>query len=93
MFQYHAFGLKLESEVALPELHHGSGPADVSIAFATIGAEEGSDKERWFDGGGDRVTLRLEGIRFEVKGGRSIRIAALACGGAGRVRRERVHGH
>lgn len=76
MFHYHAFGLKLESDIPLPELHRGSGPGDVAITLVPYSDGSINDADaRWFDGGGERVTLRLEGIEFVVEGGTSISIA------------------
>ena len=75
MPHYHAFGLKLESALALPELHPGSGPADVTITLTRDASQPTSDA-LWLNGGGDKVELRLEDMVFTIEGGRTIRIVA-----------------
>ena len=74
MHYYHAFGLKLESALPLPELQRGSGPADVVIDFAD--GEHHDRNERWLSGAGEHITLHLDDMVFTVEGGRSVRIAA-----------------
>ncbi|MEO5641663.1 MAG: hypothetical protein ABIQ98_07870 [Sphingomicrobium sp.] len=75
MHHYHAFGLRIESELALPELHPGDGGAcDVSVRIATAAA--GERPTRWIEGAGNRVILNLDDIRFEVTDGKRILILA-----------------
>lgn len=75
MHHYHAFGLRLASSLALPELSPGAGPADVTITLVR-GAAPPPAAPRWLNGGGDRVELHLEDMAFIVDGGRSIEIVA-----------------
>ncbi|MEO7787153.1 MAG: hypothetical protein ABIR77_04930 [Sphingomicrobium sp.] len=72
---YHLFGLKLASSLPLPELACGSGPADVTIQLAR-GSFASGDATGWLDGGGERVTLFLEDMRFTVDSGCRIEIVA-----------------
>jgi hypothetical protein len=75
---YHAFGLKLDSQIELPELQRGTGPGDVVIRRgerAPASDDEGAEGG-WLGGGGERLVLRLEDMVFTVEGGRSIEIAA-----------------
>ena len=74
MFHYHAFGLRIESALALPELHGGAaGPVDVRIALTRGDAPAG---EGWIEVGENAVLLRLENIAFTVSEGRRIEIVA-----------------
>ena len=74
MFHYHAFGLSIESALALPELHGGAaGPADVRIAVTRGDAPAG---EGWIAVDADTVLLRLEDMAFTVSGGNRIDIVA-----------------
>ena len=75
MLHYHAFGLKLESDVALPELHGGSGPADVIIRLARSAGARPVVPAR-LEGSGGQITLYLEDMSFTVTGGRAIDIVA-----------------
>lgn len=78
LHHYHAFGLRIASELELPELHSGSGPADVNIRFARFAGGETERAEPWVELAGEGVVLRFEGIRFLVAGGSSIEITAPA---------------
>jgi hypothetical protein len=76
LHHYHAFGLRIASEIPLPELHPGDGPADVEIRLDH--SQESPpylpDAQVYVDG--DRAMLLLRGMAFIVRGGRSIEIAA-----------------
>lgn len=71
---YHAFGLKIASQLALPELHPGTGPADAEISIQRVVPSEPSENSAW--GSGRTIELRLESIHFTVSGGRRIDIVA-----------------
>lgn len=74
MFHYHAFGLRIESALALPELHGGAaGPADVRVTLTQGQAPAG---EGWIAVDADTVVLRLEDMVFTVSEGRRIEIVA-----------------
>lgn len=74
LFHYHAFGLRIASEIELPELHQGTGPDDVLISFRRVPCRtRPGDKARRRDG---RVDMTLWNIDFTVSGGRRIEIAA-----------------
>lgn len=75
---YHAFGLRIASELDLPELHPGRGPTDVEVRFARFPPGQNEPLEPWVELAGDTVVQRFEGIRFEVAGGRTIAITAPA---------------
>ncbi|MEO6247745.1 MAG: hypothetical protein ABIO85_04080 [Sphingomicrobium sp.] len=75
MHHYHAFGLKLASSLALPELSPGAGPADVTIRLVR-GVAPPPAAPRWLNGGGDKVELHLQDMAFTVDGGRLIEIVA-----------------
>ena len=77
MHYYHAFGLRIASEIELPELHPGSGPADIHIHFRSTPQQNIVDPERWFSVNDDSVWLKMGGIAFLVEGGRTIRVEAL----------------
>jgi hypothetical protein len=72
---YHAFGLKLASDLLLPELHPGSGPPDASIRLSWS-SERMSPLAPFLSVKGAVVTFNLEGIRFTVEGGHTIGIVA-----------------
>lgn len=74
MHQYHAFGLRIASELRLPELHPGRGPADLQILIRR-GAVELNDDD-WLRVQTDEVKLLLGGAQFTISGGRSIEITA-----------------
>lgn len=76
MHHYHAFGLRIASELPLPELHSGSGPGEVEIRYRESARNDPDDDLPWFEGAGDDVLLRLQGIRFHVAAGRRIDIDA-----------------
>ena len=78
LHHYHAFGLRIGSEIELPELHPGTGPADVVIRFARFEGAMAEPAEPWVELSGEDVVLRFEGIRFAVRGGREIAIRAPA---------------
>ena len=79
MPHYHAFGLKLDSQIDLPELQCGTGPGDVVIRRTEVASDGGDGSaSRWLSGGGERLELRLENIMFTIAAGRSIDIAAPA---------------
>lgn len=87
MSYYHAFGLKLDSQIELPELQRGTGPGDVVIRRMALPPETGDDAATgWLGGGGERLVLRLEDMVFTVEGGRSIEIAAPAGKGDNDIR-------
>lgn len=76
MHHYHAFGLRITSELPLPELHSGSGPGDVEILYRETPRSGSEGGLSWIEGAGDHVLLRLEDIRFQVSGGCRIDIDA-----------------
>lgn len=76
LYEYHAFGLKLASELELPELHPGRGPADLTIHFHRLPIGERAPDTPWAEISDDGLIIRLEGIRYLVNGGTSIDIAA-----------------
>ena len=75
MHHYHAFGLGLESDLALPELHRGGGPVDVSIRLSRGAVARPAAAAR-IDGSGARVVLYLEDMIFTITAGRTIDIVA-----------------
>lgn len=78
LHHYHAFGLRISSDIELPELHPGHPPADIQIKFARFAPGEAEPLEPWVEVAGDAVILRLEGMRFTVGGGAAIAIQAPA---------------
>jgi hypothetical protein len=74
LFQYHAFGLKIGSELQLPELHSGSGPPDVEIRHLRIPRRPKPPDSLRIDG--NRVEFMLWNIRFVVTAGCRIEIEA-----------------
>ena len=77
MPHYHAFGLKLDSQIELPELQRGTGPGDVIIRRSeNVPNDHGVAGAGWLGGGGARLVLRLEDMLFTISQGRSIEIAA-----------------
>jgi hypothetical protein len=74
LYHYHAFGLRIGSELELPELHPGDAPADVEIRYRP------SDQPSLMAGAfglevlPGRVSNRLEDIQFTVEDGRSVLI-------------------
>ncbi len=79
MPHYHAFGLKLDSQIDLPELQRGTGPGDVVIRRTELALDGGDGSAAgWLSGGGERLELRLESIVFTIVAGRSIDVAAPA---------------
>jgi hypothetical protein len=76
---YHAFGLKLDSQIELPELQRGTGPGDVVIRRSERPPVEHDEAGAgWLGGGGERLVLQLEDMLFTISQGRSIDIAAPA---------------
>jgi len=73
LHHYHAFGLRIASELQLPELHAGDPPADVQIRYR-VSADPLAAADDWFRVEPGRVLLRLEDIQFTVQDGRSILI-------------------
>ncbi len=79
MPHYHAFGLKLDSQIELPELQRGTGPGDVVIRRSERPPVEHDEAGAgWLGGGGERLVLQLEDMLFTMSQGRSIDIAAPA---------------
>ena len=78
LHHYHAFGLRIASELELPELHCGAGPADVDVRFARFEGNGKEPAEPWVELSGEGVILRFEGIRFVVSSGSRIAITAPA---------------
>ena len=80
MPHYHAFGLKLDSQIELPELQRGTGPGDVVIRRSdrVPASDDEGLQAGWLGGGGERLVLRLEDMVFTIADGRSIEIAAPA---------------
>jgi hypothetical protein len=76
LHHYHAFGLKIASELELPELHPGHGPADVSIRFTR--SPDAPPRDDLVTVEGERLYLRLWDIEYEVLGGREICVTAPA---------------
>ena len=80
MNSYKAYGLTIESELALPELLPATGPADVSIRFATLSDQSLPDEPDGKTAGGndywvvgDEIHLFNERLgRFVIRGGREI---------------------
>ena len=74
MFHYHAFGLRIESALALPELYGGeAGAADVRVTLTRGDVPAG---EGWISVDADTVLLRLEDMAFTVSAGTLIEIVA-----------------
>lgn len=69
---YSVFGLRVRSEIPLPELFEaGAGAADVTIRLGEVPVVEGSDSGLALDG--DALILHIFGIaRFRISGGDTI---------------------
>jgi hypothetical protein len=78
LHHYHAFGLKLASDLALPELRAGSEPADVRIRFRRFPEGTAEPVVPWAELTPGGIIMRMEGIRYIVLGGDSIDITAPA---------------
>ncbi|MEO5972262.1 MAG: hypothetical protein ABIP91_02735 [Sphingomicrobium sp.] len=76
MRHYHAFGLRIASELELSELHPSCGPADVRIFYREVAAAERDADLDWLEGQGETVRLHLDGIAFTVTAGQRIDIDA-----------------
>lgn len=81
LHHYHAFGLRIASELELPELHPGRPPSDIEVRFARFPEGAAEPLEPWVEVAGDAVILRFEGMRFRVEGGKAISILAPAATG------------
>lgn len=81
LHHYHAFGLRIASELELPELHPGRPPSEIEVCFARFPPGEAEPLEPWVEVSGDAVVLRFEGMRFRVEGGAAISIHAPAATG------------
>lgn len=73
LFHYHAFGLRIASEIELPELHPGAGPSDINIRISVTPPCEPRPDAFLIDG--EKVDFLLWNTRFTVTGGRLIEIA------------------
>lgn len=71
---YHAFGLRIASELALPELNPGHGPADVAIHYRQSVNPALADWDDWLTVSADTVSVRFHDMQFRIEGGRSIDI-------------------
>lgn len=82
MKTYTAYGLRIASELALPEFLPATGPADVSIRFATLSDQSLPDEPHGRSCGGndywvlgDEIHLHNDDLgRFVIRGGREILI-------------------
>ena len=92
MFQYLAYGLKIESLIEFPELFpmQFSGEADVYVRVGTSSSIEGEtvlSAEKQFDHGAQHYQLRVNGVAvYEVKAGKLISIVMLKGHQMGAVR-------
>ena len=71
---YHAFGLRIGSELELPELHPGEPPADIDIHYRPSTDPPLAQGDDWLRVEPDRTSVRFEDIQFTVADGRSILI-------------------
>lgn len=71
---YHAFGLSIASELALPELHPGHGPADVEIRYRQSLDPALADWDDWLTVSGGTLSVRFHDMQFRIADGRSIDI-------------------
>lgn len=76
MRHYHAFGLRIASELELPELHPGGAPADVFIHYRESDAAQRDPELDWIEGGGEAIRLHFDGISFTILEGRRIDVEA-----------------
>lgn len=74
LFNYHAFGFRIASELELPELHPGSGPPDITIRHSLFPA--GAPVPDSVEFTARTAEFRLQNIRYSVVGGREIDIEA-----------------
>jgi hypothetical protein len=74
LYHYHAFGLRIASELELPELHRGEPPAEVTIRYRPSDDPPLMTSDVWIEVTPGRVANRLEDIQFTVEDGRSILI-------------------
>lgn len=74
LHHYHAFGLRIASELELPELHRGTPPADVTIRYRPSDRPPLMTGDFWLDVSQGRVSNRLEDIQFTVENGNSVLI-------------------
>lgn len=74
LYHYHAFGLRIASELEIPELHRGSPPADVEIRYRPSPNPPLTEGDNWMHVEPGRTSIRLEDIQFTVDEGRSILI-------------------
>lgn len=72
LHHYHAFGLRIASELELPELHRGEGPADVTIRYRPSDDPPLMTGDFWLDVSPGRVSNRLEDIQFTVTDGDTV---------------------
>ncbi len=92
MFQYLAYGLKIESLIEFPELFpmQFNGEADVYVQIGTSSSVEGEtvlSAEKQFDHGAQHYQLRVNGVAvYEVKAGKLISIVLLKGHQMGAVR-------
>ena len=92
MFQYLAYGLKIESLIEFPELFpiQFSGEGDVYVRIGTSSSIEGEtvlSAEKQFDHGAQHYQLRVNGVAvYEVKAGKLISIVMLKGHQMGAVR-------
>jgi hypothetical protein len=66
--------LRIASDLELPELHSGSGAADVRIRYHPSAAPSLAAPDEWLQVTPGRVSLRLEDIQFTIENGQSILI-------------------
>jgi hypothetical protein len=74
LYHYHAFGLRIASELELPELHRGDPPPDIEIRYRPSEQPPLMTGDFWLEVSPGRASNRLEDIQFTVEDGRSILI-------------------